>query len=397
MRHVRGAARRRLQTTLLVGVLAAGMAPALAPPATAASDSGAQDSALAAAAAPRLLANPGFEAGTTPVSWSFSSQAGAVIIVTNTVHSGAAAARVEDPSTTDGVSLRSAPLAVLPGEELTARAWMSRLSGTGGALYLEFWKADGSRSAATSTAAGSATGWQQVSVSAAAPDDAVTATVLLYSAQASAGTTLWDDLTLEALPTPQRRVPNAGFEELRDLDTPTEWTVYAPGGSTALLKGAATAYTGRGAVRTVDTSTTNEVSVLSRRIPVAAGESLTASVWANPAQGASGTLYLEFRDSAGNRLGTPSTVEVGGGTGWRRLAVTGVAPSGTTSLTLRLYSTQTATGTITWDDVALRSSVDASYDPALAAAAPVLFVGDQRVEAYTGVSRVMHPGTPTRA
>jgi hypothetical protein len=109
----------------------------------------------AANASARLLANPGFEAGLS--SWT-ADTASAVEAVTSPVHGGGSAARLTDSSTTAGISLRGAPIAVLPGEEVTATAWTQRVAGTGGSLYLEFWRPDGVRASATSVAAGSATG-----------------------------------------------------------------------------------------------------------------------------------------------------------------------------------------------------------------------------------------------
>lgn len=343
---------------------------------------------LAAAPANRLVENPGFEAGAALAPWS--SDPG-VTLVAAPVHGGASAAQIVDGSTSAGASLRSAHLAVVPGEALTATAWMQRISGTGGQLYLEFWRADGARATATAASATSATTWQQLSVRAIAPDDAITATVLAYSALADVGTTVWDDVAVTALPPSQRRIPNAGMEEQRTGAGPTEWTVSAPGGSAVIAKGSA--HGGNAALKLTDTSTAHEVSALSRTIPVAAGESITATAWANVLGGTGGTLYLEFRDAGGARLGTPPTVSVPAGTGWRPVSVTGTAPSGSAGLTIRLYSEQAKVGTTLWDDVSLRASSDTGYDPALAAAAPVLFIGDQRVESYAGASRVMHPGT----
>lgn len=362
---------------LLSGVGAAGLGTAREPAADAPVPVPA-----AATASVRLLANPGFEAGLS--SWT-ADPPSAVAAVTSPVHGGGSAARLTDSSTAAGISLRGAPFAVLPGEEVTATAWMQRVAGTGGSLYLEFWRPDGVRASATAVSAGSAAGWQQVTVRGSAPDEATTATVLAYSTQAESGTTVWDDVSVTALPPPQRKVPNAAFEQKRNNTRPTEWTVVTAGGPVTSAPGR----TGQG-VRTTDTSGSGEVSVLSRQVPASAGESVTASVWAN---GPTGVLYLEFRNASGMRLGTPPTANVPAGSGWRQVSVTGTAPSGTAGLTVRLYSTQAATGTTTWDDVTLRSSVDTSYDAALAANAAVLFVGDQRVESYSGVTRVMRPGT----
>jgi hypothetical protein len=339
----------------------------------------------------RLVPNSGFEDSTSSAArWSASGQSGAVSVVSSPVHGGHVAARIADTSADEGVSLRSEHLAASPGEELTASAWVDRVSGQGGYLYLEFWKADGTtRVSAVSAAAGTATGWQQLTARGVVPDDAVTATVLAYSNVADQGTTVWDDATVATLPPPARRVPNAGFEEPREGTRPTEWTVSAPGGSATVVTSGA--HSGLRALRIADTSTTDEVSALSRAVPVTAGETITASAWAS---GTTGSLYLEYRRSDGSRIEPPSKVDVGTGSGWKKVTVAAAVPSGATTTTVRLYDDQNSTGTTTWDDVVLRSSLDSAYAEAVGTGA-VLFVGDQRVESYANVTRSVHPGTKT--
>jgi hypothetical protein len=347
-------------------------------------------SSAASWTAARLVPNAGFEeSGTTAARWTTDGQAGAVSLVSAPVHAGQGAAQIADTSAAEGVSLRSEHLAASPGEELTASVWTDRVAGQGGFLYLEFWNAAGTRVAAVSTAAGPAAGWQQVTARGVVPDDAVTATVLAYSDVAGQGTTVWDDATVATLPPPARRVPNAGFEEPREGARPTEWTVAAPGGSAAVVTSGA--HSGLRALRIADTSGGDEVSALSRAVPVSAGETITASAWAS---GTTGALYLEYRRADGSRIEPPAMANVGTGTGWKKVTVSAAAPSGATTATVRLYSSQASTGTTTWDDVVLRSSLDNAYAEAVGTGA-VLFVGDQRVESYTGLTRAVHPGTRT--
>ena len=298
-------------------------------------------------------------------------------------------ARASHTTRIGGVSLRSEHLAASPGEELTASVWTDRVSGQGGSLYLEFWNATGTRVAAVSTAAGPAAGRQQVTARGVVPDDAVTATVLAYSNVADQGTTVWDDVAVATLPPPARRVPNAGFEEPREGTRPTEWTVSAPGGSATVVTSGA--HSGLRALRIADTSGSAEVSALSRAVPVSAGETITASAWAS---GTTGSLYLEYRRADRSRIEPPATADVGAGTDWKQVTASAAAASGATTATVRIYSTQASTGTTTWDDVVLRSTGDAAYAEAVGTG-PVLFVGDQRVESYAGVTRAVHPGTKT--
>lgn len=345
----------------------------------------------AASSATRLLTNPGFESGLT--GWTADSGATAI---SSPVHTGSGALQVVDSSTTAGVSVRSDKLAVVPGEQITASIWVKRsVAGAGGALFVEFWRADGTRTTPVNAReAGSSTSWQQLTVTADTPDDAVTATVLVYSSFADNGTTYWDDAAVSALPPPLRKMPNAGFEEQRDLSTPTQWATGKTGVS--LVRGS-DAREGDTAVRITDNSTTDPVSVLSTAVPVGVGETITASAWANPLSGTGATLYLEFRNANGDRLSTPTAKPGGAGSGWQQVSVTATAPAATTTLTVRLYNLLGSKGATTWDDVRLRSSADASYASALGVGQQVLFAGDQRIESYTGVTHKVFPGTKAGA
>ncbi|MDR7319916.1 hypothetical protein J2S44_000166 [Catenuloplanes niger] len=350
--------------------------------------------AAAVTPAARLLANPGFESGLS--SWT-TDNAGATAVVTSPVHGGTSAVRITDTSTDSGVSVRSAHLAVLPGEEITASIWAQQTAaGAAGSLYLEFWNANGSRTTPVVSTAASAASWQRLTAVATVPEDAVTMTVLAYTSWAETGTTYWDDAAVVALPPPLRKVPNAGFEERRNTEVPTQWTstgqnCTGPSCPVQLLRGTV-AHGGTGYVLINDTSGAEAISVLGDAVPVSVGETITASAWAHRLSGDGARIYLEFRDATGARIGVHDTI-VPAGSGWQKVRVTGTAPAGTTTLTVRLYGDLEGVGQTRWDDVELRSSADVADGTTLAAGAPVLFVGDQRVESYAGVERVVHPGT----
>jgi hypothetical protein len=372
--------RSRLLTYVLAGgLLAAALVPNSSP----------DHVPLADWTGARLVANAGFEASASAVSqWTVTGNA---VITTSPVHGGANALKVTDTASGDGVSVRSGHLAVVPGETLTAHAFAQRVDQLAGSLYLEYWRADGTRidEAVVSTDVTSATGWQALTVGAVAPDDATTATVLVYSTQAALGTTVWDDVTLDSAPPPARKVPNSSFEDLHDTPLPSPWDVT---GSAQLVT--SPVHTGNRALRMVDNSSSTGVTALSKSIPVTGGETLTATAWYQLTAGLTGSLYLEYRKADGSSPDTYKThVDVTTGAGWRKLTVAKVAPSDTTSVTLRLYSALTTTGTTVWDDVTLKSSADARYAEALGTGS-VLFIGDQRVESYTGMTRQVIKGTP---
>jgi len=342
----------------------------------------------------RLVANAGFEASASAVSqWDVTGSGGTATITTSPVHGGSGALKVTDSSTATGgsVSVRSRPVAVVPGETLTAHAFAQRVDQTAGSLYLEYWRPDGTRidGAVVVTDVTGATGWQALTVGAVAPDDATTATVLVYSKESALGTTVWDDVTLDSAPPPARKVPNSSFEDLHDSPLPSPWAVT---GSAQLVT--SPVHTGNRALRMADSSGSTGVTALSKAIPVTGGETLTATAWYQITSGLTGSLYLEYRKADGSSSDPyKAHVDVTAGAGWRKLTVSKTAPSDATSVTLRLYSELDAMGTTVWDDVTLRSSVDGRYAETVGTGS-VLFVGDQRVESYTGMSRVVIKGTP---
>jgi hypothetical protein len=384
--------RRRLPL-VLSGVLAGGLVVgALVTPGGSAADRPVD--LLADWTGVRLVANAGFESSAAAVSqWSVTGGGGTAAITTAPVHGGSNALRVTDTASGDGVSVRSTPVAVVPGETLTARAFAQRVDQTAGSLYLEYWRPDGSRidEAVATADVTSATGWQALSAGGTAPDEAVTATVLVYTKQSALGTTVWDDVTLDSAPPPARKVPNGGFEDLHDTPLPSPWAV-SGGGSAQLVS--SPVHTGNRALRMVDTRTDDGQTALSKAVPVTGGETLTATAWYQVSSGLTGQLWLEYRKADGSSSDAyKAHVDVTAGSGWRKLTLSKAAPSDATSVTLRLYSEHADTGTTLWDDVTLRSTQDVKYAEPLGTGS-VLFVGDQRVESYTGMTRHVVKGTP---
>lgn len=384
---------------LLVGALTLGTGGGVAGAGTTANDAAttgmlaASAGALADWTTARLVPNAGFEGSASTVDrWVVSAPEGAVEVVATPVHGGARAVRTVDDSSTSGLSVRSETLAVRPGETLTAGVWAQRVAGLSGTLYLEYRRADGSRidAATKSRDIADVAGWQLLTAVGTAPDEAVTATVLLYSKLGAQGMTVWDDVTVASEPPPSRQVPNAGFEELRDAPDPSQWTV--TDGVTLVTS---PVHAGRRAVRTVDTDGTAGVTVLSRNVPVVAGEVLTATVQAQVLSGRAGSLYLEYRRADGSSEDLyKKHADVASVSGWQTVTVTMTAPTDAVTATIRLYSSYPAIGTTVWDAVRLRSNRDSGYAEPVGTGS-VLFVGDERVESFTRVTRVVHPGTKT--
>jgi hypothetical protein len=346
-------------------------------------------SALAVLVEPRLVPNAGFEeSGAAPIRWTADSSAS---VVGAPVRSGTRALRTDDDSATVGRSVRSQTLAVRPGERLTASVWAQRISGLSGSLYLEFWRVNGTRveAAVRSRDIANVAGWQSIAVTGTTPDDAISATVLIYNKQTTMGTTVWDDVSVQSEPPVSRQIPNAGFEELREGTAPTEWQASA--GATLVTS---PVYGGRRALRTSD-SAGSSVTVLSRSVPVFPPEELRVTAQAQVMSGHSGTLYLEYRRADGSSQSSwKSFADVAAVAGWQTVSVAMAAPAEAVSATIRIYSKVDPAGTTVWDDVRLRSSREVGYSAALGTGS-VLFVGDQRVESTAGVTRVVHPGVKT--
>ncbi|RZU53228.1 hypothetical protein EV385_5128 [Krasilnikovia cinnamomea] len=339
---------------------------------------------------PRLVPNAGFEeSATAPARWVVT---GTASVVGAPVHGGDRALRTVDESGATGVSVRSQALSAGPGERLTASVWAQRGVGLAGTLELRFWRIDGRPAEVANKGRDLADvyGWQLVAVAVTVPDDAVTATVVLHTGAAAEGTTVWDDVSVRSEPAPSRQVPNAGFEELREAPAPTEWAV---SGAASLVTEPVSG--GRHALRTVDDSTSLEVSVRSRAVPVVPAEKVQATVQAQVLGGGAGALHLEFSRADGSTEDSwQESSDVVPVSGWQTVAVAMPVPEQAAFLTVRIGSSTAATGTTVWDEVRLRSSADVGYVPALGSGS-VLFVGDQRVESTDGVTRVVHPGTKT--
>src|SRR5690606_19726476 len=141
------------------------------------------------------LPNPGFEELTDgwPTRWrAFNDASRAnITIVTDPVHGGANALRIDDDTAT-GIGVRSAEVPVEEGTFYEGSIFALVETGSF-VLYLEFWNAAGTRITTATRTFGDVAGWQQIRIRAQAPSGAVAATVLPYSAQNNTGSAVFDD------------------------------------------------------------------------------------------------------------------------------------------------------------------------------------------------------------
>src|SRR5690606_33840924 len=117
-----------------------------------------------------------------------------------TVRSGSRSVRIEDPSSTLGVGLRSAQIPITPGTVYNGSVYAYNVSGRS-SLYLEFWDAGGTRTAFEFQTNTQLDMWHRLRIASEAPEGAVHATLLLYLDAGNTGVTFFDDAELiETIP-----------------------------------------------------------------------------------------------------------------------------------------------------------------------------------------------------
>lgn len=358
----------------------------------------------------RLVPDASFEdgaAGSTPPEWT-ASGGGSATTTQSGPRSGTAALALTVPAGGAAETASSAALAVVPGEVVDVTVWADHRAGAVGSAVLEFRRADGAlvaKGAGSFSAAGpSSAGWQDVSVEAVAPDEATTATIKLI--QPAAGTTVWDDVTMNTSPASTYQLPEAGFEDTRDDAgrSPQFWDL---SGAALRVATSSNVWSGDQSLRLLDQDTSTSAHAVSRRIPVAGASSLVVSAWAkrNAVTGDSatiGTMTVRFyaNETGGSALAT-SPGYAGPSTSWHKVTVNAAVPSGAYYVDVDINSTAANIGWSYWDDLRIQASNAPAYVPTVQAgvhgatdpAGTVLLVGDERVDTAAGLSRVVHPGT----
>src|SRR5690625_2852558 len=147
------------------------------------------------------LPNPGFEELTDgwPVHWREFNTASRTnsSIVTDPVHGGSNALRIDD-NTTTGIGVRSAQVPAQAGTFYEGSIFALVESGNF-VVYLEFWNAAGTRIATATRNFGVVGDWQQIRIREQAPTGTVGATILPYSAQSNRGSAVFDDAAITAV------------------------------------------------------------------------------------------------------------------------------------------------------------------------------------------------------
>ncbi|MDF2715737.1 MAG: hypothetical protein K0R28_2662, partial [Paenibacillus sp.] len=112
--------------------------------------------------------------------------------------SGAYSIRLDDASPTASLGIDSDKFPVVAGTAYSASA-MFQVERGPLSIYLQFFNAAGVRVATSTASVDPSTGFVKGSVSGIAPADAVTASVLLYSASTAQGAGYIDDVTVEVI------------------------------------------------------------------------------------------------------------------------------------------------------------------------------------------------------
>lgn len=287
-------------------------------------------------------ANSGFEetTGGKPTGWiAFNSQQQHET-TTEQVYAGAYSVKLMNPSSSAG--LRSVKIPVTPGVSYRA-AVMSYNVDTNSQLYLEFWDASNVRITPVSIKQNNTRGeWSRIEIEQAAPANAAYATLLLYLSSANRGTAYYDEAYFGLAKLP----PNPGFELVAN-GKPTDWIAYnaqQPYESATDL-----AYAGTYSVKLTNPS--SSAGLRSAKMPVTPGTVYEASVQSYNVDKAS-ELYLEFWNSANQRI-TPVSTKANRTVGqWADIRIRQQAPANAAYATLLLYLSSANTGTAYFDEAA---------------------------------------------
>lgn len=168
------------------------------------------------AATANLVLNPGFEdldSRQRPAQWSLDNQF--VRLVSDGARTGHRALRIEDRSTKDGCSIRSALFPIEPGKSYTCTAWAFFVEGSGMGLYVQFYDEQQRRIAPkdkqterlwVKTMSSGTKRWRSTSLGFTAPAEARFASIWIHSYSGSTLTALIDDVSVTAgasAPTPE--------------------------------------------------------------------------------------------------------------------------------------------------------------------------------------------------
>jgi hypothetical protein len=159
--------------------------------------SGAAASAQGSGAIPNASFEQVDEKTGVPVDWTPWVAENQAVYTLATAHSGVASALITDTDAKVAQGLRSRPVPVTAGQTYEATCWVkiAALEAGGFALYLEYWNGT-QRVKDFSSSCNEVGEWRLLKVSAPAPANAETATVLIYGSSATIGVAYFDDAAI---------------------------------------------------------------------------------------------------------------------------------------------------------------------------------------------------------
>ncbi|WP_426502447.1 hypothetical protein ACPPVO_32965 [Dactylosporangium sp. McL0621] len=181
---------------------------------------------------------------------------------------------------------------------------------------------------------------------------------------------------------------NSSFDVGDQDQHPVGWTMTKTGANDAvLISTEANRHDGWEALRVTDATAADNIYVR-HYVTAYAGVSYTAKAWFKGTSGTEASLYLEFYDATGARIGVSSTTPAFS-TAWQEKSLTLSAPAGTVHAAVLIYSGTSVSG-VTYVDQASLVAAAPAYTAALGPTRE-LFTDDYRIESAVDVGRKVHP------
>ncbi len=267
-----------------------------------------------------VVVNPGFESalvGDAIPGWSMvtTNTISTVTQSTYQAHSGEHSLFFNNPTNTEQLQIKSDKIAVTPGENYIAKAWVYVIEQTHSLGYeFHYWTASDTKASTASTFKNFAKGtiplneWTEIEVEFTVPADATQVELRFNSGKAATSTVVYiDDVSLVlpelAAPPMPEHIQNAGFEaELVGGHIPN-WTLGA-GTAGALTLSTDRVNSGTKSLHLVDNDTVLGTRVISDGFQVIGGESYIASVYVNVVNQSHNIVYeIYYYDAAGAQVG----------------------------------------------------------------------------------------------
>lgn len=304
-----------------------------------------------------LLVNGDFEAPTVSgeiPGWRIVyGDAQSVRVITDQVHGGAQALLLDDRSTSESAGVLSAPFKATPGSLLRTETWVLANDTTPPLVYLRFYdEAGGQVGQVVKEVQLKPGAWSYFTFTAAAPEEAATGRLILYSPSSRATAVWWDDVTVGVeAPQDGPLVTNGGFETPPTDEAIPGWRVdHGDSGSAAVVTSAA--HNGQRALHLVARGGGRPVKVVNDSFRVRPGANLRVDVWLLARNARPCGLGIDFHDAEG-RLVTEVTRQVRATPRqWSAATEVIMVPDGARSAAVTLSAPGTSPFEVWWDDVA---------------------------------------------